>query len=292
MYYIVYPLLWLLSLLPFWLIYGISDFFHLILYRIIGYRKNVVMHNLGIAFPEKTEIERKKIATKFYSNMIDTFLESIKFITITERTLTKRSTANFEVLHNLIAKGKSIHIMAGHQFNWEYANLLFSLNLNAPCVGIYMPISNKILDRIFFKFRAKTGTILISATDFKSKMHAIFNQQYVLALAADQNPGHPANAHWMPFFDKPTPFVTGPAKGAIRNNAASVLVGFQKIKRGYYHFNIEVIAEETAHLAPKVLTKMYKDKLEQIIKNDPTNYLWSHRRFKYDYKPEYGEIVN
>jgi KDO2-lipid IV(A) lauroyltransferase len=249
------------------------------------------MNNLAIAFPEKSERERKQIAKKFYHNFLDAFIESIKFISISKREILKRSTCEFEMINNLSAKGYNVHIMAGHQFNWEFGNALGAMTLAAPFVGVYMPISNKALDRIFFNFRKRYGTILISATDFKNKVHPAFSKQYTFGLAADQNPGDPANGYWMNFFGKPVPFVTGPAKGAVKNNTAVVMVGFHKIKRGYYHFSAKLLAESGSAFSPEALTVIYKNALEKIIREDPSNYLWSHRRWKYEWKPEYGEII-
>lgn len=249
------------------------------------------MNNLQIAFPEKTNEERKKIAIAFYHNLVDTFLESIKFITLSKKQIEKRSTGEFKLINDLATKGYDIHIMAGHQFNWEYANLLYSMNLTIPFVGVYMPINNKILNKIFFNFRKQFGTILIPATDFRNQRHSVFPKQYSLALAADQNPGNPANAYWVNFFGRPAPFITGPAKGAVRNNTAIVIVGFKKIKRGYYSFTTTLLAENGSLFTPQQLTVLYKNELEKIIRRDPANYLWSHRRWKYSWKPEYGEII-
>jgi Kdo2-lipid IVA lauroyltransferase/acyltransferase len=291
MYYIVYGFLYLFSLLPFAVLYLLADFFYVLVFYVVGYRKDIVLANLLIAFPEKTQKERIRIAKQFYHNLIDTFIESVKFISISKKQILKRSTGEFDLINNLAAKGYNIHIMAGHQFNWEYGNLLHAMNLSVPFVGIYMPISNKILDKIFYNFRKRYGTVLISAQSFKSKMHNVFSKQYSLGLAADQNPGDPRNAYWMNFMGKPVPFVTGPAKGAVKNNTAVVIVGFNKIKRGYYHFNTTLIAENGSQYTPQQLTLLYKNELEKIIRKDPSNYLWSHRRWKYDWKPEYGKIV-
>jgi KDO2-lipid IV(A) lauroyltransferase len=249
------------------------------------------MSNLRSAFPEKDEKEIRSIAKKFYHNFIDSFIEAIKLLSSGKKFITKRSTGEFDLINNLFAKGKNIHIMAGHQFNWEFGNLLYSFNLTTPYVGIYMPISNKTLDRIFFNMRKKYGAILISAQDFKTKKHDVFSKQYMLALAADQNPGHPGNAYWMYFMNRLTPFVTGPAKGAVKNNTAVIMVAFEKRKRGYYHFSIKQLAEEGSGHTPEQLTLLYKNELEKIIRKDPSNYLWSHRRWKYEWKPEYGAVL-
>ena len=291
MYYLVYSFLWLISLLPFRVMYLFSDLIYFPVFYFFKYRKDIVMNNLQIAFPEKTEKERIQLAKIFYHNLIDTFLESIKFITLSKKQILKRSSGEFELINALAAKGYNIHIMAGHQFNWEYGNLLFSMNLSIPFVGVYMPISNKILDKIFFNFRKKYGTVLIPATDFRNKMHSIFTKQYSLALAADQNPGDPTNAYWMNYFGRPAPFLTGPARGAVKNNTAVVIVGFKKIKRGYYHFSTKLITENGSLFTPEQLTVLYKNEMEEIIRKDPANYLWSHRRWKYDWKPAYGNLI-
>ena len=69
------------------------------------------MKNLLIAFPEKTEKERLKIAKQFYHNLIDTFLESIKFITISKKQIEKRSTADFEMVNDLTDKGYNVNFI-------------------------------------------------------------------------------------------------------------------------------------------------------------------------------------
>jgi Kdo2-lipid IVA lauroyltransferase/acyltransferase len=290
MYYIIYPLLYLFSLLPFFILYGISDFFAFLLYHVIKYRKEVVFSNLKIAFPEKTDAERIKIAKKFYQYFTDAMIESLKFVSISKKQLLKRSTGSFDIMNDLIDKGYNINVMAGHQFNWEYANLLYAIHLKIPFVGIYMPIENKALNEIFFNFRCQYGTILISATEFRNKMHEVFKKQYMMALAADQNPAGPEEGYWLNFMGRPTPFVTGPEKGAIRNNAAVVYVGFKKVKRGYYHFEVTLLSEQSAGTKKGQLTCQYRDILETTIKNDPANYLWSHRRFKFEWKEEYKNL--
>ncbi|MBL7724198.1 MAG: lipid A biosynthesis acyltransferase [Chitinophagaceae bacterium] len=292
MYYVVYGFLWLLSLLPFRVLYIISDFIYAIVFYLFKYRREVVMNNLGIAFPEKTEAEKLKIAKQFYHNLIDTFIESVKFISISVKTALKRSSADIEPINELIEKGYNVHAMGCHQFNWEYAAILYPLKLKAPFVGVYMPIANKILNRIFYNMRKRHGTVLVSATEFKTRMHHVFSGRYVLALAADQNPGDPSNAYWVNFFGRPAPFVTGPAKGAVKNNTAIIMAGFKKIKRGHYHFDCKVLTESASQFTPQQLTVMYKNEVERIIRQDPANYLWSHRRWKYEWKPEYGNILD
>ena len=290
MYYIVYGLLYTISLLPFPVLYLISDFAWFLMYRVFKYRREIILSNLAIAFPEKTEEERNAIARDFYRNFTDTFLESIKMISISRKQILKRSRCDFEYINELIDKGRNIHIMAGHQFNWEFANLSYAMNLKIPFVGVYMPVANKIFNRIFYDIRKRYGTILISAWEFSSKMHSVFSDQYILALAADQNPSNPSKGVWLNFFSRPAPFVTGPGKGAVKNNTAVVYVAFEKPKRGYYSFRIVPITENGASHTPEELTILYKNALEDTIRRNPSNYLWSHRRWRHEWKAEYPII--
>ena len=142
MYYVVYGFLWLISILPMRVLYVLADGIYVLAYYVFKYRKDVVMKNLLQAFPEKTDAERTAIAKAFYHNFIDTLFESIKFITISKKEIERRSTADFEMLHQLAAKGLNIHLLGGHQFNWEFGNVLYSKNLTIPFIGIYMPFQN------------------------------------------------------------------------------------------------------------------------------------------------------
>ncbi len=287
MYYIIYGLLYLISLLPFFILYRISDLAFTVIYYFIGYRKKVVFNNLDIAFPEKTKEEKIKIAKGFYRNFTDTFIETIKLLSISKKSFSKMAEINLDEAIRLANKGKSIQFHAGHQFNWELANWMIAEKMPIPFVGVYMKINNKAINKIFYDLRAKKGTVLVSVQEFKNKMHQLLNKQYSIGLAADQNPGVPSNAYWLNFFNRPAPFVTGPDKAAIKNNTAVIFVRLIKIKRGKYKFETTVLSEEGSALKEGELTLIYRDVLEETIRNHPDNYLWSHRRWKWDFQNDY-----
>ena len=292
MYYVVFPLLYLFSLLPFFILYGISDLIAFFLGRVFKYRRDVILGNLAIAFPEKTLEERKQIAKQFYHYFIDTLIESIKAISMSKKELEKRNKGSYELVNGLLAKGKNINILGGHQFNWEWGSLLYALHVDIPLTAIYMPISNKALNRVFYNMRTRFGSVFESAASFKINMDIITKKQYILALAADQNPGDPQYAYWMNFFGRPTPFVTGPERGAVKNNAAVVFVYFKKTSRGHYSIEPVLLSENPNETKEGELTALYRDALERAIINDPPNYLWSHRRFKFEWKEEHGKMLN
>jgi KDO2-lipid IV(A) lauroyltransferase len=284
MYFIIYSLLYLVSLLPWRVLYIFSDGVAFLLKHVIKYRVDVVNQNLAIAFPHKTEKERKQIATRFYQQFTDSFIETIKLLSISDKTFEKRFTSNVHVLNELYATGQSVQIMAGHFFNWEFANWGVAKYGKYPFIAVYMPLSNKAFNKLIYDLRARYGSILIPATNFRSQFHKYANEgPYAMALAADQNPGNPLQAYWVNFFGRLTPFVKGPEKGAKLNNTAQVFVHFYRTKRGYYHSEYEVMTTSPNYFNDGQLTALYVKVLEDKIKLNPSNYLWSHRRWKYTY---------
>lgn len=292
MYYIIYPLLYLLSLLPWFVLYLLSDGIYVLIYYVFGYRKEVVMKNLLIAFPEKTEAERLRIAKEFYHNFTDTFIETIKLLSVSGKEFNKRYTSNIEIVNALYDTGINVQLQAGHFFNWEYINLGVARDSRIPFVAVYMPISNKAFDKIIYNLRSRYGTILVPAVDFKTKFHQYVRGRYALGLAADQNPGSPLAAHWVNFFGRLTPFVRGPEKGAKLNNTAVFFGHFYKVKRGYYHIQLELLTDKPRDFEDGKLTQLFASRVEEAIRLKPSNYLWSHRRWKWEFdQGKYGHLV-
>lgn len=286
MYPIIKGFFYLLSLLPWRVLYLIGDGLYVLVFYILGYRKKVVINNLQIAFPEKTDTERIRIAKDFYHNFIDTFIETIKLFSVSEKELRKRFTCNIEVLNDLYTGDQNVQIISGHYFNWEIANLGVSLDSKFPFVAVYMPLSNKVFDRMIHRLRTRFGTLLVPANEFKNNFHQYAKNRYALTLVADQNPGNPGKAYWTLFFGKPAPFARGPEKGAKMNNTAIVYAHFYKVKRGYYKLDFELITTEPSQYADGALTKLLVKKVEDSVRKIPANYLWSHRRWKWSHEYE------
>jgi len=291
MYYIVFGLLYVVSLLPLRVLYVFSSLGYLIVYFILGYRKEVVLQNLAYAFPQKSEMAREKTARQFYRNFIDSFIENIKFISASATFFKKHFTGNTEILLPIHASGRKCQVLLAHNFNWELANLAVPLLSPFQMLTVYMPISNKIFNRLLMHIRTRTGAKMLAATRMSRELIPYRNQQYLMALVADQNPGNPANAYWFNFLGRPAPFVKGPEKNARANNAVIVFCYFTKEKRGYYQAHFELAETEPLNLPEKELMRRYVAYLEKVVTGNPEMWLWSHRRWKHEWKPEYGAVT-
>ncbi|PZP49093.1 MAG: lipid A biosynthesis acyltransferase [Pseudopedobacter saltans] len=293
MYYIVYGILYLFSLLPFPILYLLSDFVAFILRKITHYRKEVLRKNLLIAFPEKTHEEREVIRKSFYRNLTDNFVEAIKLLSISEKSLNKRFLAeNPEVMLELYKQNKNITVVLGHFFNWEYANQLYSLKVQQDLVVVYMPLKNELFNRIFLKLRNRYKTFLVSAHKYATEIKPFGKTKpYTVILVGDQNPGHVPVAYWTPFFGVMTPFVTGPEKSARVGKHAVAYCSIKKVKRGHYTSRIELITENAFETPKGYVTKQMVSHIEKNIREQPENYLWSHNRFRHKYRDEFAKQV-
>jgi len=286
-----YGVLYGISLLPLWVLYGLSDFLSFLIYSLVGYRKEIVLNNLRTAFPEKSEEERKRIAKQFYLNFTDTMVESVKLISSGDDLMNRMFVFKPELMRVFEGTDKNIQIHAMHNFNWEIINLGVSREMKLHFLGVYQPIINPFFESLFRKIRTRYGTILIPANDFKNNFIPHQGKQYVIALVADQNPGNPAKAWWANFFGKPAPFVKGPETAARTRDTVVVFAHFYKIKRGVYTFEAEKFTDNPLELKHGELTLRYIQYVEKKVRERPDNYLWSHRRWKHPFKPEYAEGV-
>jgi Kdo2-lipid IVA lauroyltransferase/acyltransferase len=291
MYTIVYGIFYLISLLPWRVMYIISDFITFILFHVIGYRKKVVIANLLIAFPEKSERERSDIVKLFYRQFTDNFIEVIKFLSISKKELNRRFVCDYSVINDLYSSGKNIQLLLGHFFNWEFANLAYANNLLYPFVVVYKPIESKIFSRLFNHVRKRFGTHLVAADTFRKDFSQLSKQRFCLVLVGDQNPGDPNNAYWTPFFGKMTPFVKGPERGAKLYDAAVVMCNFYTVKRGYYRSEIKLLTTEPRSMPDGAITRHMISFVEESLRDHNANYLWSHKRWKHAFRDKHQHLV-
>lgn len=282
-YYFSLPFIYLLSALPFVLLYIVSDFFYFLMFYIISYRKQVVLRNLLKSFPEKTDNDIYIIATNFYHNFCDFFLETIKTITISKKELLKRckfSPEATELFSKFAAQNKNIIIVMGHIGNWEWACNSFNMQCTQQLYVIYHPITNKYFDGLMSLIRTRNGTKLIAMKDTYKEMLKNKNGLNATVFVADQTP-KPDGAYWTTFLNQDTPVFRGPEVIAKRMNLPVIYASVRQVKRGYYEMSADVLTEDPTNTTDEELLEMFTKRLEKDIQNQPETWLWSHRRWKH-----------
>lgn len=288
MYYIAFAFIYLLSLLPMRVLYLLGDGIGIILFELIGYRKKIIHQNLRLSFPAKSEQELKLIAKSFQRNFIDTWMETIKFMTISTKEVQSMVQCDYSLFEEIHASGKSCQTMSGHFMNWELYNVTMPAFQPLTFLGIYMRLSSPAMEKLFRRLRGRFGSVLIPADEVKNGLEKYMQQPYMLALGADQSPSKPERADWMYFLQQPTAFPTGPSKNACRTNLPVVFTWLQKVKRGRYILHVEMLEKEPANIGPHAMTHKYVHRLQEVIQQYPDNYLWSHRRWKHAWQPAFA----
>jgi KDO2-lipid IV(A) lauroyltransferase len=264
-------------------LFAFASFIRFIIYRVIGYRKKVVIQNLKGSFPEMSQKELNRIVGLFYKNLTDVFLEGIKAFLMTRGQILKRhKITNPEVLDHFFKSGQSVIGVTGHYNNWEWGSLSASLQTEYNTIAFYKPLNNPYIDRFVRWSRSKFGTTLASITETSKTFEEFKNTKTIFMMAADQGMPHKFKdkAYWVQFLNRDTAFLHGLEKHAKINNLPVVYVDIQRVKRGFYEIELLVLTTNPLELADGVLTQMYAQKLESVIRKKPENWLWSHRRWK------------
>ena len=265
------------------ILYLISDFFFIVVYYVFGYRKKIVLNNLKLAFPDKSDDEIKIISKNFFKHFTDLVVESVKYFSISEKEIKKRfQFLNPELVDTYGKKGKNIIIVGAHQANWEWSTSM-PLALETTILGAYTRVTNKYYDKAIKKSRKRFGingyktseTVKNIEKNIANNIHAAY------ILLSDQCPALSKTYYWSHFFNIKVPIHTGAEMLAKKFDCTMINYVAKKVKRGYYEVTFELIAEKPRDFKDYELTEKYLKITEKNIKQQPEFYLWSHRRFKH-----------
>jgi KDO2-lipid IV(A) lauroyltransferase len=278
----VWPWLKLLSILPFAVLYVISDLLYLLLYRIIGYRTNVVRENLERSFPEKTSSERKQIEIDFYKHLGDLFVETIKGMSISSSEM-KRRMANIDQHHYdaLYQNNQSAIIVMSHCGNWEWICLMSQIACQQRVQCVYKSLSNSGFDRWMYVIRSKFGANPIPMEQTLRVLDANKSVVTVNAFIGDQNPSSGKGASWTNFLNQDTPFMMGPEKIAKKFDMPLYYLSSRKVRRGFYEATTVPLCLNPKETVDGEITQLIAQHTEREIQQQPHIWLWSHRRWKH-----------
>ena len=286
--YIILFLVWyLISLLPLWILYGMSDFLYIIAYRLWGYRKKLVRRHLAECFPEKSEDERRKIEREYYHWFCDYIVETLKLLTISKDNLVRRIRfENTDRVKRSFDEGRNVALYLGHYCNWEWVSsipLHFEDYKDKVFFGqIYHKLENEAMDQVFLKLRGRMGAVSIPMAETLRKVVDIRRQKkhWIIGFIADQVPMW-NNIHlWLDFLHHDTPVFTGAERISRKFDSDVYYIDVRRERRGYYVARFVLMAEHASNQPEGELTRSYFSHLEKSIRRQPAFYLWTHNRWK------------
>lgn len=288
MYHLLSFFLKLLSYIPFKMLYVLSDGLFYLLYYVIRYRRPIVRKNLTESFPEKSEQEILQIEKNFYHYFTDQVLESCKMATISPEEISRRMVfTNVEAADAVLKSGKSIALYIGHYGNWEWVSSIpLWLGKEVRAVQIYHKLRNESMDKLMLHIRERMGAVSVEMRKTARYITEMANSRQVsiVGFIADQSPRKKEVRHFLPFLHHNTPVLTGTEKIIKHYDFEAWFLNMKRIKRGYYEAELVRIHENPKELPDFELTAIYYQMLEQMIRNRPELYLWTHNRFKHAMK--------
>ncbi len=291
-YLLYYLFLLPLSRLPLAWLYRLSDATYWILYRGIGYRKRVVFDNLRRSFPDWNEARIRTEADRFYHYLFDTIVESIKNYSMSEAEARRRARVeNPEVLEKYAAAGRSVIVCGAHYGNWEIGGISFPSYFHfANVVAVYSPIKNAVMDRLTKANRERTGVTMVSRRVVYDHVANDPLNPVIDIFVADQSPSNAVwqKIHWTTFLGRPTGFLAGPERFAVRHDRPIYYINFRRTSRGHYSGKLYPITDVPREEPRGFITERFARHLEHEIRRDPTPWLWTHRRWK---RPAPEEVV-
>ncbi len=279
-FFLTYPFIYLIALLPFPLLYALSDVAYYLL-RLSGYRKKVILKNLRNSFPEKSEPEIQAIADRFRRHLCDLLLETLKMKNITKDEVIERMVVHKSPrLEELRKQKRSVIMVLPHYANWEWAAPAFDLQTPYRLLVVYKALSNPWFDKMMRRIRTRHGTRITPTKNVLREIVASRNDTLAIALVADQAASK-KDAYWTTFLHQDTAVFTGPEKLAKKFDLPIVFMKLSKLRRGHYQMDCEVLFEHPRETAEWEITETFTRRFEEQIREDPTVWLWSHKRWKH-----------
>ena len=285
-YYLLYGVVYLLSLLPFWLLYLISDGICGLTYYVFRYRRKIVRKNLTSSLPEKSEKELKTIERRFYHWFCDMIFETFKLLSMSDKKLLRHlEFRNEEQMEQVFDEGRDIAAMMGHYCNWEWLSaigLAFKRHPDAVMGLIYHPLRNDQADWLSVDIRSAHGGICVNKRHVLRHLLEFKKQgrRYLFGYISDQTPKM-ENIHlWLDFLNHDTPVFTGGERIMRKMNEAVFYLDLERPKRGKYICTFRLLSAHAAEEEENAITRRFFQMLEENIRREPAYYLWTHNRWK------------
>ncbi len=254
----------------------------MILHYLIRYRSKVIKENLTLSFPNKSAADIKQLQHAFYKNLCDVTLESIKLFSITPAALQKRvSFENIDYPESYLKNGSGIIVLTSHLCNWEWLLQACALYTNFTIDGVYKEAHNASADKMIYNLRSRFGAHPVEMKDVMKHLIKTRKETRVLAMVADQTPPHAEIQYWQTFLHQYTPFYVGGDKIGAMMQRPVFFASMKRTQRGHYHVTFDLLMEPPIPKEEHSVTEKYVALLEQKINESPSDWLWSHKRWKH-----------
>ena len=256
-----------------------------LMYYVVRYRRRVVRKNLQMAFPEKTDQERKTIERNAYRQFCYTIVESIYGLRCSDAEMRQRVVfENMYEVNRLIAQTGGAIFMLAHFGNWEWmASIQQWVIPGVTELNVYRQLKSKAFDRLMLYIRAKRGGVCVEKQRILREMvrYRAEKQPVTIGLLSDQKPRPEVTRTWTTFLHQETGWLDGGEVLARKFGYPVFYLFITRTAKGYYHVDMRTLAAEPKSTAEGEITRAYAAALEENILAQPELWLWTHNRWKW-----------
>lgn len=275
-------LLTALSLLPLQILYVLANGAYILLYDVFGYRRKVVRENLMNAFPEKPISEINAIEKRYYKFLASLVFEVIKMRSISKEQLNKRVRfKNADLVEAYLENNESVLFCSSHYGNYEWVCMAIGLNFSGQHYPIYKPLNSEVFDNWFLNMRSRFGNKMVAMRQTLRVIQSSKASATMFTFGSDQAPSKEDSHYWTTFLNQETSIQLGLEKIARKTNRPVFYLKINYLKRGYYEVDCVPICLHPQDTSEFEITQMHTQFLQEMIKEEPSYWLWSHRRWKY-----------
>ncbi len=266
--------------------YALARLIGWVMYTVDKRHRQVGIENLRLAYGDQmNEVERDQMVRGVYRHfcmMLMEIFHTPKTITLENYRKYVTLSGHEPILERMLSNEPMI-LLTGHYGNWEIAGYVFGL-FGFPTYSVARALDNAYLDRYLRSFREQTGQRMIPKAGGYDQIVEVLQTNKPLSMLADQDAGQ--RGMFVDFFGRQASTHKAIALLAIEHNAPIMVGVARRIGPGFrYEMRCAEIIEpgELSGGADDVrlLTQRYTSALEDLIRRDPTQYLWLHRRWKH-----------
>jgi len=246
--------------------------------------RRVGMRNLEMAFPEKSEAERRRILRGVFTSLGRQLAELCQFPRYTPQNVDEVVVYDgLENYERAYARGKGVLFVTAHFGGWELS--AFAHSLHGHWLHVVMrPMDNPYLDRLLQSYRTMHGNKVVPKDDFVRGLLAAMKCGETVGILMDTNMTPPQGV-FVDFFGIPACTASGLARIALRTDAA-VVPGFtiwdEKLRKYRLRFDPALPLVRTGDLEADIVvnTQRFTAVIEEYVRKYPEQWLWVHRRWK------------
>jgi KDO2-lipid IV(A) lauroyltransferase len=187
---------------------------------------------------------------------------------------------NSEQVQSYLDQNRNVIIVGGHFGNWEWVITALGLVFHKNLFGLGMPMTDRFWDQKLTAKRERFGLKVIHSKNHNEYLKNSNNHPFVILMLSDQSPGDSNKSYWMPFLNQITAVQFGTENMANQSDAVVFYYHMNRIQSGKYEVVFEWVTD-----APKTedygfITSRHTELLEADIHSNPSQWMWSHKRWK------------